>query len=96
MSKITVDTVKKISSLAHIKIDDAHLNHVAQELDSIVNWVEKLNQIDVSNVQPLTGGIDMALSLREDQINDGGYPDKIVKNAPSPDEFFFTVPKVVE
>jgi len=96
MSEITPEIVKKIAKLAHITITADEIPVYAQKIDSILAWVNQLNQVDVSDVAPSAGGIDMPLSLRADVVSDGGYPAEIVKNAPISDEHFFAVPKVVE
>jgi aspartyl-tRNA(Asn)/glutamyl-tRNA(Gln) amidotransferase subunit C len=89
-------TVRRIATLARIRMDDAEVNRMAGELNSILGWIEQLNEIDVSGVDPLTGAAHMALKLREDVVNDGGYPEKILFNAPDRSGDFFAVPKVVE
>jgi aspartyl-tRNA(Asn)/glutamyl-tRNA(Gln) amidotransferase subunit C len=89
-------TVRRIATLARIRMDDAEVNRMAGELNSILGWIEQLNEIDISGVDPLTGAAHMALKLREDVVNDGGEPEKILFNAPDRSGDFFAVPKVVE
>lgn len=96
MSEITADVVKKIAKLSRIRIEESEISGFAQKLDGILSWVAGLNAVNIDNVIPCSGGIDMPLKKREDVISDGGYPDEIVKNAPVKDEHFFCVPKVVE
>jgi len=55
-----------------------------------------LNEVDVTGVAPLTGAVGMTLAMRPDVVTDGGYPDKILSNAPERIGDFFAVPKVVE
>ncbi len=69
---------------------------LAGELNGILGWIEQLNEVDIAGVEPLTGGAQMALKLREDVVTDGGYPDAILANAPDRAGDFFAVPKVVE
>ena len=89
-------TVRRIATLARIRMDDAEVTRMAGELNSILNWIEQLNEVDVSGVDPLTGSAHMALKLRDDAVTDGGYPEKILFNAPDRSGDFFAVPKVVE
>jgi len=89
-------TVRRIATLARIHMDDAEVATLAGELNSILGWIEQLNEVDVTGVDPLTGGAHMALKLREDVVTDGGYPERILYNAPDRSGDFFAVPKVVE
>ena len=66
------------------------------ELNGILGWIEQLNEVNVDGVEPLTGAAQMALKMREDVVTDGGYPEKVLANAPERDGEFFAVPKVVE
>jgi len=88
--------VAKIATLARIKIPADEQALVAGELNNILNWIEQLNEVDVTNVEPLANVNDDCLRARPDVINDGGYPQNILANAPAATADFFTVPKVVE
>ena len=89
-------TVRRIATLARIRVDDAEVATLAGELNTILVWIEQLNEVDITGVDPLTGAAQMALKLREDVVTDGGYPDRILGNAPDRAGDFFAVPKVVE
>jgi aspartyl-tRNA(Asn)/glutamyl-tRNA(Gln) amidotransferase subunit C len=89
-------TVLKIATLARIRVPEAELDHLAGELQGIVQWVEQLNQVDVSGVEPMTSVRPMRLKMRKDEVTDGGMRDKILANAPEATGGFFAVPKVVE
>jgi aspartyl-tRNA(Asn)/glutamyl-tRNA(Gln) amidotransferase subunit C len=89
-------TVKRIARLARIRIGDNEVQVYAGELNAILGFVEQLNEVDVSGVEPMTSVTPMALRQREDKVSDGGYPEKIVANAPLSEDNFFAVPKVVE
>ena len=89
-------TVRRIATLARIRMDDAEVTTLAGELNTILGWIEQLNEVDISNVDPLTGAAHMALKMREDVVTDGGYPERILYNAPDRNGDFFAVPKVVE
>jgi aspartyl-tRNA(Asn)/glutamyl-tRNA(Gln) amidotransferase subunit C len=58
--------------------------------------VAQLNEVDVAGVEPLSGGAQMAMRLREDVVTDGAMAEKILANAPDRIGEFFAVPKVVE
>ncbi|HEY6432969.1 MAG TPA: Asp-tRNA(Asn)/Glu-tRNA(Gln) amidotransferase subunit GatC [Acetobacteraceae bacterium] len=89
-------TVRRIAMLARLRVDEAQLTQVQAELNSILGWIEQLNEVDVEGVEPLTGAARMALKLREDVVTDGGYPEKVLANAPERIGDFYAVPKVVE
>ena len=89
-------TVIRIANLAKIHIDDSEIDIFTKELSQILNWVEQLNEVDVKNVKPMTGVSGMSLREREDEVLDGGYADKIVKNSKEKKENSFSVPKVIE
>ena len=89
-------TVKRIGRLARIHIDDSEIDAYREELNAILGFVEQLNAVDVSGVEPMTSVMPMALRRREDAVTDGGYPERIVANAPLSEDNFFMVPKVVE
>ncbi|MFM2044815.1 MAG: hypothetical protein RLY86_3391 [Pseudomonadota bacterium] len=90
------DQVAKIAHLARIRVPDAELDHLAGELNKILDWVEMLDEVDTSRVEPMTSVAAQVLRRRADRVSDGGYPDKVVANAADAAEHFFSVPKVVE
>jgi aspartyl-tRNA(Asn)/glutamyl-tRNA(Gln) amidotransferase subunit C len=69
---------------------------MAGKLNSILGFVEQLNEVDVSGVEPMTSVIPMDMKKRADAVTDGNKADDIVANAPATEENFFLVPKVVE
>ena len=88
--------IRRIATLARIHVEDADLPALAAELNGILGWIEQLNEVNVDGIEPLTGAQQMALKMREDMVTDGGYPDKVLANAPERSGDFFVVPKVVE
>ena len=88
-------TVRRIATLARIRMDDAEVNTLVGELNTILGWIEQLNEVNIEGVDPLTGA-NLALKMRDDVVSDGGYPDRILFNAPDRHGEFFAVPKVVE
>lgn len=93
---VDADTVRRIGRLARIKIEENDVEKLQGELNVILGFVDQLSEVDVAGVEPMTSVAPMALRRREDQITDGGYPEKIVANAPLSEDDFFMVPKVVE
>ena len=84
-------TVRRIASLARIRLEDHEVEPLCHELNGILGWIEQLNEVDVTGIAPLT-----AATLRADVVDDGGYPDKVLANAPERIGDFYVVPKVVE
>lgn len=89
-------TVKRIGRLARIRIEESEVATYQGELNAILGFVEQLNEVNVEGVEPMTSVTPMQLRRREDRVTDGGYPEKIVANAPLSEDNFFEVPKVVE
>ena len=100
------DTVARIARLARLKVPDEELAPLAGELSGILAWIEQLNEVDTSNVEPLSSVSDVVLPQRADKVTDGGIAAKVLANAPGGAVYvnrtdknaggFFTVPKVVE
>lgn len=88
--------VAHIATLARIKVPESGLDAMARELDTILHWVEQLNEVDTSGVEPMTGAVRIALPKRKDEVSDGDCRDKILANAPEAAHGFFLVPKVIE
>jgi aspartyl/glutamyl-tRNA(Asn/Gln) amidotransferase, C subunit len=89
-------TVKRIGRLARIRIEEDEVAGYQNELNAILGFVEQLDEVDVSGVEPMTSVTPMQLRRRNDVVTDGGYADKVVSNAPLTEDNFFMVPKVVE
>lgn len=93
---IDTDTARRVAHLARIEIDEADLPPLADRLSSILGFMEQLNEVDVSGVEPMTSVTPMALKRRPDVVTDGNIQEKVLANAPDAREGFFAVPKVVE
>jgi aspartyl-tRNA(Asn)/glutamyl-tRNA(Gln) amidotransferase subunit C len=89
-------TVRRIAHLARIAVTDDEVPHLQGELNAILAFVEQLDEVDVSGVEPMTSVTPMAMRKREDLVTDGGYADKVLGNAPMTEDHYFLVPKVVE
>ncbi len=89
-------TVRRIAKLARIRVNDEEVTTLQNELNAILGYVEQLSEVNVDGVEPLSGGAQMALRQREDQLTDGDIAEKILANAPDRIGNFFAVPKVVE
>tara|TARA_Y100000817_G_scaffold159632_1_gene124831 strand:- start:130 stop:417 length:288 start_codon:yes stop_codon:yes gene_type:complete len=93
---IDLKTVKHISKLSRISIDEEKAKKLSKDLNSIFKFIEKLNELDTKNVEPLTSIVQKNLKLRKDQIKSKNIREDILKNSPENNKDFFVVPKVVE
>ena len=93
---VDVATVRRIAHLARIAVADDEVEHLREELNAILAFVEQLSEVDVEGVEPMTSVIPMEMKKRLDVVTDGGIPEDIIKNAPAAEDHFFVVPKVVE
>jgi aspartyl-tRNA(Asn)/glutamyl-tRNA(Gln) amidotransferase subunit C len=89
-------TVRRIAHLARIAVAEEDVAHLQGELNTILAWVEQLQEIDVAGVEPMTSVTPMMMKKREDIVTDGGIAEDIVRNAPETTENYFLVPKVIE
>lgn len=89
-------TARRVAHLARIRVEDADIAPLAGELSGILSFMEQLNEVDVTDVEPMTSVTPMEMKRRADEVTDGSMQEKILANAPDPREGFFAVPKVVE
>ncbi len=93
---VDIATVKRVARLARIAVDEEDAQRMTGELNAILGFVEQLNEVDVSGVEPMTSVTPMAMKKRPDVVTDGGKAADVVANSPSTEANFFLVPKVVE
>jgi aspartyl-tRNA(Asn)/glutamyl-tRNA(Gln) amidotransferase subunit C len=93
---IDASTAAKVAKLARIKVEEDRLPALAQEFNDILGFIEQLNEVDVSDVEPMTSVTPQRLKRREDVVTDGDQQSAVLANAPDAREGFFAVPKVVE
>jgi aspartyl-tRNA(Asn)/glutamyl-tRNA(Gln) amidotransferase subunit C len=93
---VDVATVRRIAHLARIAVADDEVEHLREELNAILAFVEQLSEVDVEGVEPMTSVIPMEMKKRPDVVTDGGIPEDVIKNAPAAEHPFFVLPKVVE
>jgi aspartyl-tRNA(Asn)/glutamyl-tRNA(Gln) amidotransferase subunit C len=93
---IDKETIKHISKLARISLDDKKIENLSKDLSSIIKFIEKLNKLNTDDNKPLTSIIDASLRFRKDEILEGKIREQILKNSPEKTDEFFVVPKVLE
>lgn len=96
MSEIDLDTTKKVAYLARIALDDAALAKISPQLDTILDWVNLMDEVDTSDVEPLQSVVGLNLETRPDDVNDGNCQEDVLANAPESTQGFYVVQKVVE
>lgn len=90
------DDVRKIAKLARLALDESRVEPMVGELNGIFQWVEQLNEVNVEGVPPLTSVVAQRLKMRDDVVTEGDAANALMANAPSGEDHFFVVPKVVE
>ena len=93
---IDLKTIKHISKLSRISVDDENAKKLAGDMNSIFDFIEKLKELDTDNVEPLTSVAETTLKLRVDEVKSGNIREQVLKNSPDENEDFFVVPRVVE
>ena len=93
---IDLKTIKHISKLSRISVDEKKAEKLAGDLNSIFDFIEKLNKLKTDNVEPLTSVAETTLKLTPDEVKSKNIREQIVKNSPQDNEDYFVVPKVIE
>ena len=89
-------TAARVAKLARIRVDEAALPALASEFNTILGFIEQLNEVDIEGIEPMTSVTPQVLKRRADIVSDGDQQEKVLSNAPDAREGFFAVPKVVE
>jgi len=93
--KVTKELVLHIAELAQLKLREDEIEKFQEELNQILSYVEKLNEIDTSQVEPLSHPLPTINVYREDKKETSLPREEALKNAPDSTEEFFKVPKVI-
>ena len=93
---IDLKTIKHISKLSRISVDEKKAEKLVGDLNSIFDFIEKLNELKTENIEPLSSIAETKLRLRKDEIKSKNIREEILKNSPDDNKDFFVVPKVVE
>ena len=92
-------TVRRIASLARIRMEEEEVGRMQAELNGILGWIEQLQAVNTDGVEPMAGGTPegiAAMPMRDDVVTDGGQAAAVLANAPDREGEDFGVPKVVE
>ena len=92
---VTKKDVEKIAELARLKFSEEELENFTPQMNEILSYMDKLNELDTENVKPLSHPVEQSNVFREDKLKTSISTDEALKNAPSKDEHHFKVPKVI-
>ena len=93
--KLTEEQVRHVAKLARLRLSDDEVTHMASDLSNVLDYVSKLNELDVDGVEPMAHPLEVTNVLREDKPVAGLPVELILANAPEKDPPFFKVPKVL-
>ena len=92
---ITIEQVEHVAQLAKLRLSEREKTEYTQQLGDVLTYIEKLEELDTSNVKPLSHVMDLTNAFREDTPEDSLSSDEALSNAPETDGKFFIVPKVI-
>ncbi|MBL7839452.1 MAG: Asp-tRNA(Asn)/Glu-tRNA(Gln) amidotransferase subunit GatC [Cyclobacteriaceae bacterium] len=93
--KINRELLDKMAHLARLEFDGKDAEKMMHDMTAIINWVEKLNEVETTGIEPLTSMSHEINSLREDKIQSQLTAEEVLKNAPRKTDTYFSVPKVL-
>lgn len=96
MSEITRDDVAYIARLANLALDDEEVRRLAVEMRQILSYVEKLNELDTSDIEPMMHVLPLTNVLRDDHVGQSLNRDTALANAPASDGEYFLVPRILD
>jgi aspartyl-tRNA(Asn)/glutamyl-tRNA(Gln) amidotransferase subunit C len=96
LMKLTREEVQRVAMLARLQLTPEEEERLTEQLDNILQYVEKLNQLDTSGIEPFTQAVDMTISMREDVVTNEPNAELLLSNAPAQENNFFQVPKIIE
>ena len=94
--KISKEDVKKVAELARLEFNEAQTEKFTKQLGNILEYIEKLNELDTDDVEPTSHVLDISTPLREDKVQKLLTIDEVLQNAPESEHDFFVVPQVIE
>tara|TARA_B100000989_G_C19516290_1_gene461815 strand:- start:268 stop:555 length:288 start_codon:yes stop_codon:yes gene_type:complete len=93
---IDSSVVKKIANLSKLKFEENQESNLVKELNNILDWVDKLKEVETSNIEPMLSVFNEEMVMREDKVFQDFSTEKLLENSSKKDTDFFVVPKVVE
>lgn len=93
---VSKEEVHYVANLARLKLSDAEAENLSKDMNSILGYMETLNELDTSGVEPLEHVTEQPAILRKDEAKDPVSHEDALKNAPDADSDYFRVPRVIE
>jgi aspartyl-tRNA(Asn)/glutamyl-tRNA(Gln) amidotransferase subunit C len=93
---VSKEEVQYVAGLAKLHLNEDEVEILSRDMNSILSYMERLNELDTSDVEPLEHVITLGTDYRKDEARDALDHDKALKNAPDADSDYFRVPKVIE
>jgi aspartyl-tRNA(Asn)/glutamyl-tRNA(Gln) amidotransferase subunit C len=93
---VTDEMIEDLASLSRLRFNDEEKNEIRKDLQRMISFVEKLNEVDTTGVEPLLHMTDAMNVYREDQVSGSMPKEEALKNAPAADKNYFKVPKVIK
>jgi aspartyl-tRNA(Asn)/glutamyl-tRNA(Gln) amidotransferase subunit C len=94
--KIDESLVRKVAKLSRLELTEAEIEEFTGQLSAILDYMEKMNELDTADIQPLAHCLPISNRFREDCIKESLGTEKTLANAPQRDGEFFKVPKILE
>ena len=94
--KISAEEVERVAVLARLHLTAEEKSQLTRQLDDILEYMDKLNQLDTAQVEPFTHALETVNALREDAVTNRPNTEALLANAPDRDGTFFKVPKIIE
>ena len=94
--KITREEVQRVALLARLQLSPEEENLLTEQLDKILQYMEKLDRLDTAKVEPLAHAVDVVNAFREDRVTNEPEPEALLANAPAREKTFIKVPKIIE
>jgi aspartyl-tRNA(Asn)/glutamyl-tRNA(Gln) amidotransferase subunit C len=92
---LTLETVSQVAHLARLSLDNAEVKLFTRQLNDILNYVEKLNELDTTDVPPMAHVLELHNAFREDLVHDSLPVEEALANAPEMQRNAFAVPKII-
>lgn len=91
---ITVKDVEHVAKLARLELTEEEKEKFTSQLGDVLKYVEQMNEVDTSDVEPMAHAIDFVNVMREDEVKYEQSKEELMKNAPDAEDGFFKVPKI--
>lgn len=94
--KLSIEEVEHIAELARLRLTDAEKEKYSEQLSNILGYVEKMQSVDTSNIEPTSQVTGLTNIMREDEISESGISDELVACAPEKGDGYVKIPKIFE